>query len=217
MQEIITFISFIGQGLGITLLLLGGGFAIGLTLGLLIALLSYHKKLTLIIKCYVALLRSTPLILQLSFIYFVLPSLLPLNIGVVTAGILAFGLNSSAYVGEIFKAGILSVPNGQFLAAKSLQIPNFYLWKDIIMPQVIKNIAPALVNEAVTLAKDTAMIAILGGMDLMRRTQIIAAEHFTYFIPLCVTAFYYSILVYAIEQGSKHIFKSKRKSYVKSL
>lgn len=205
MKEICDFLSFIGHGIGVTLLLLIGSLTVGLVFGGVIALCRYYDKCIWFITRYISILRGTPMILQLSLIYFVLPNLLHVNLDVLTAGIIAFGLNSSAYVAEIFRAGIDAVPTGQFLAAKSLRIPNFYIWKDIIMPQVIKNIGPALVNEAVTLAKDTAMISILGGMDVMRRAQIISSEHFTYFLPLCIAALYYYLLVYAIEIGAKYI------------
>lgn len=204
MKEICDFLEFIGQGIGITLLLLIGSLFVGLFLGSVIALSRYYGKCIWIITRYISILRGTPMMLQLSLVYFVLPSLLPVNLDVLTAGIIAFGLNSSAYVAEIFRAGIESVPKGQFLAAKSLRIPNFYVWKDIILPQIIKNIGPALVNEAVTLAKDTAMISILGGMDIMRRAQVLSSEHFTYFLPLCIAALYYYLLVYVIEIGAKY-------------
>jgi polar amino acid transport system permease protein len=81
------------------------------------------------------------------------------------------------------------------------------MWKDIILPQAIANVLPALVNEVIALLKETALIATIGGMDLMRNSQIIAAEQFEYFIPLCVAGAYYYVLVLLIESVGKKIEK----------
>ncbi len=88
------------------------------------------------------------------------------------------------------------MPKGQFEAAASLHIPAWYMWKDIILPQVVKNALPALINETIALLKETALISTIGGMDLMRNAQSVSAEHFTYFLPLCIAGFYYYMLVY---------------------
>jgi polar amino acid transport system permease protein len=150
-------------------------------------------------------MRGTPVILQLSFVYFALPALIGLKISVLLAGFLTFGLNSAAYIAEIFRAGIQSLPKGQFEAAKTLEIPTFYLWKDIILPQVIKAILPALINESIALLKETALIATIGGLDIMRRSELIAAEQFTYFIPLCIAGLYYYLMVLVLSQLGKII------------
>ena len=130
---------------------------------------------------------------------------------VLVTGILTFGLNSSAYVAEILRAGIENIPKGQFEAAKSLKIPNFYLWKDIILPQVIKNILPAMTSEVITLLKETSLISTIGGMDIMRKSQTIAAEHLTYFMPLCIAGVYYYLLVMLVEYIGRKV--EKRGSY----
>jgi polar amino acid transport system permease protein len=143
-------------------------------------------------------------------VYFAIPTLFGLKISILSAGLITFGFNSSAYIAEIIRAGIQSVPRGQFEAAKTLQIPNFYIWKDIILPQVIQNILPAMVNEMIALLKETALISTIGGMDIMRRAQSIAAEQFTYFIPLCIAGCYYYLLVLGIEYLGKKIEKRWR-------
>jgi polar amino acid transport system permease protein len=127
---------------------------------------------------------------------------------------MAFGLNSSAYIAEILRAGIENIPKGQFEAAQTLEIPCYYMWKDIILPQVIKNILPAMVSEVIALLKETALIATIGGMDIMRSAQTIAAEQFTYFIPLCIAGAYYYALVLIIEYVGK--IAEKWMGYVKS-
>ncbi|HHF7346471.1 TPA: amino acid ABC transporter permease [Legionella feeleii] len=205
MEELKQNLLFIGQGTVLTLELLAGGMLIGIVLGTILAILRYNGMAKLLINRFVSIIRGTPLILQLSFIYFAVPGLLGLRPDILVAGILTFGLNSSAYIAEILRSGIDSLPKGQFEAAKTLQIPTFYLWKDIILPQVIKNILPALINEMIALLKETALISTIGGMDLMRKAQSIAAEQFTYFLPLCIAGCYYYGLVLLIEYLGKKI------------
>lgn len=205
MSDIITSFLFIGKGVGISLQLLLGSITVGLVLGLILAILRYSGTAVFFIDKYISLIRGTPLLLQLSFIYFALPGLVGLKLSIITSGIVAFGLNSGAYMAEIFRAGIESIPQGQFEAAQTLEIPTVPMWKDIIMPQVLRQILPAIVNETITLLKETALITTIGGMDIMRSSQIIAAEKFTYFMPLCVAAFYYYLLVLIIEALGKYL------------
>lgn len=212
MNNLYEYIFFIGAGIPLSLALLTGGFTIGLIVGTLLALLRYQGIAKVMINSFISLIRGTPVILQLSFVYFALPALIGLKLNILLAGILTFGLNSSAYIAEIFRAGIENIPKGQFEAAKTLAIPPFYMWKDIILPQVLKNILPALMNEMIALLKETALISTIGGMDLMRRSESIAAEQFTYFMPLCIAGFYYYALVLVMGQLAKLV--EKRGSYV---
>jgi polar amino acid transport system permease protein len=191
-----------------------GGMAIGLILGVLLSVLRYCNVCRALVNGWVSVVRGTPLILQLSIIYFVAPRVIGVRLDVLSAGIISFGLNSSAYVAEILRSGIESLPKGQFEAARTLGIPNFYMWKDIILPQVILNIFPALVNEVIALLKETTLISIIGGMDVMRRSQIIAAEQFEYFMPLCIAGAYYYCLVLFIEFIGRRI--ERRMAYDKS-
>ncbi|MFI4937470.1 MAG: amino acid ABC transporter permease [Candidatus Berkiellales bacterium] len=197
----------IGQGLVLTVELLLGGAFIGLTLGVVLAILRYKKHVETCIKVYISLIRGTPVILQLSFFYFAIPNVIHMKLSILTAGILTLGLNSSAYVAEILRSGIESLPKGQFEAAQTLQISIWPMWKDIILPQVMRNIFPALINEFISLLKETALISTLGGMDLMRKAQSIASEHFTYFMPICMAGVYYYSLVLLIEYMGKKIEK----------
>ena len=203
--EIIPHILFIGTGVAFTLKLLAGGLLLGSGLGTFFAIIRHKGIGAKIINAIISVLRGTPLILQLSFIYFSVPNITGMKLSILMAGIISFGLNSSAYVAEILRAGIESLPPGQFEAAKTLEIPHFYMWKDIILPQVIKNILPAMINEIITLLKETALIATLGGLDIMRKAQILASEQFTYFIPLCIAGGYYYLLVLLVEQAGKKI------------
>ncbi len=204
MSELVSHILFIGTGIVITLQLLLGGIFIGIMLGTLFAVLRYKGIAAPVINCLISILRGTPLILQLSFVYFTMP-LIGIKLTTITAGILTFGFNSSAYIAEILRAGIESLPKGQFEAAKALQIPSLYMWKDIILPQVIRNILPTMVSEFIALSKETALIATIGGMDIMQKAKILAAEQFTYFMPLIIAGCYYYGLVLFIEYIGKKI------------
>ena len=214
MAELISYIFFIGQGAILTFKLLVGGLILGIIFGLILTMLRYNYIATFIINRLISILRGTPLILQLSFVYFTAPAIIGIKLTILVAGILTFGLNSSAYIAEILRAGIENLPKGQFEAAKTLEIPNFYMWKDIILPQVARNILPAFINEIISLLKETALIGTISGMDIMRMAQILGAEQFTYFMPLCIAGGYYYSLVLLIEYIGKKF--DKRDFYAKN-
>ncbi|MBL7481459.1 amino acid ABC transporter permease [Legionella bononiensis] len=207
MEQISEYILYIDSGMVLTLKLLAGGLLTGLVLGTVLAILRYNGIGKGLITQFISVIRGTPVILQLSFVYFSIPGLTGFRPDILAAGILTFGLNSSAYIAEILRAGIEHLPKGQFEAAATLNVSNFYLWKDIILPQVINNILPALINETIALTKETALISTIGGMDLMRKAQSAASEHFTYFLPLCIAGCYYYALVLLIEFLGKRIAK----------
>lgn len=190
--------SFVAGGLRLTLILTLFSLVFSLIGGVIFSTLRYQRWLRLIIDGFISVLRGTPMILQLNFFYFVVP-----GFDILSAGICTLGLNSSAYVAEILRGGIESLPKGQFEAAKTLRIPAWLTWKDIILPQVFRNELPTLVNEYITILKDTALISTLGGMDLMRMSTTLAAEKFDYFGPLCVAGLYYYVLVLFITYAGK--------------
>ena len=188
-------ILFIASGVGITLLYTLISFSVGLCLGTVLSTVRSNKFANSIIRHFISLIRGTPLILQLSFFYFAIPNVLGIRINILTAGILTFSLNSTAYITEILRGGIQSLPKGQFEASQTLEIPNFLMWKDIIFPQVFRNVFPSLMNEFITLIKETALISVLGEMDIMRRAQTVAAQQFSYFGPLCIAGLsYYGVI-----------------------
>ncbi|MDR0632594.1 MAG: amino acid ABC transporter permease [Holosporales bacterium] len=206
MERLLASFLQIGAGAIVTLQMLLGGILISSSIGTLLSVIRFSKSklCTFIIDRFVSIIRGTPLILQLSLIYFSVPGILGVKLSVLSAGVVAFGINSSAYFAEILRSGIESLPKGQFEAAKTLGIPRFYMWKDIIMPQVFINIFPAIINEIIALLKETAMISVIGGMDIMRSSQTIAAEQYEYFVPLCMAgAYYYSLVVFIEFIGRK--------------
>ncbi|MDR2464121.1 MAG: amino acid ABC transporter permease [Holosporales bacterium] len=215
MSKFISNFLYIASGATLTLKILAGSILIGLSLGVLFSILRRHKICKAVVCGVVSVIRGTPTMLQISIVYFTLPSLFGFNLGILATGIIALGINSAAYVSEILRAGIESLPKGQFEAAYTLGVPSFYMWKDIILPQVVMNIFPALINETVTLLKETALIATIGGMDIMRKSQVIAAEKYEYFTPLCTAAFVYYVLVLLIEFMGKKV--ERKRLYAKNL
>jgi polar amino acid transport system permease protein len=188
---------FISQGILVTLKYSIISVIFGLILGTLLALckISSNNIVRQLANFYTSVFRGTPLLIQISIIYFGLPSLLGVKISIFIGGVIAFSLNSGAYVSEIIRAGILSIDQGQFEASKALSISRYYMYKDIILPQALRNILPSLVNELIDLLKESSLISILGEMDLMHRAQLVAAQTYQYFTPMCIAGMYYYFLI----------------------
>lgn len=198
---------YIIWGAGVTLQYAGLSVVLGFALGAILSLfkLSHLAPLRIGARVYTSIFRGTPLLLQLSFVYFALPVLTGYEITVFQAGVAAFSLNSGAYVSEIIRAGIQAIDKGQFEASKALGVPYLLMMRDIILPQSIKNILPALVNEMVNLLKESAIISVIGGADLMRRAQLVAAEEYTCFGPLIIAGLCYYVLVLALSGTAKYL------------
>ena len=187
---------YIFEGLFHTILIALFAVIIGIIIGIVIAIIrnnyEVNKKfrvLNSISKIYVDIIRGTPVILQLMIIYYVIFK--SVSIDLVLVGILAFGLNSSAYVSEIIRAGINSIDVGQMEAAKSLGFKYFQSMRYIILPQAIKNVLPALGNEFITLVKETSVAGYIGIMELTKSTDMIASRTYNYFFPLIIAALIY--------------------------
>ncbi len=174
--------------------------------------LSKIKPISYIAHFYISILRGTPLLLQLSLFYFALPSLLHCKISMTVAGILCFSLNSSAYLAEIFRGGIKSIDKGQFEAADSLNITWFKKYFYIIIPQVIRNVIPAVINEAISLVKESSIISIIGESDIMHNTHLVSAQYYTYFVPLLVAGTTYYILIIIVTFLAK-LYEQKMNFY----
>lgn len=190
---------YILEGLANTLIISFFAVLIGTLIGVIIALIRTNhdkngkmKLANSIAKGYVNLIRGTPVILQLMIIYYVIFETVDINI--VLVGILAFGINSGAYVSEIIRAGINSVPQGQTEAGYSLGLNYGQVMRFIVLPQAIKNILPALGNEFITLIKETSVGAYIGIVELTKASDIIASRTYEYFFPLMVIAVIYLIL-----------------------
>ncbi|WP_223591508.1 amino acid ABC transporter permease [Neobacillus bataviensis] len=196
-SQIVPYIPFILKGIWVTLKFVIIAIIFGFLLGTILALfkISRNKALNWIGKVYTSIFRGTPLILQLMLIYFAIPQLTGYDIQPFLASILAFGLNSAAYVSEIIRAGIQAVDKGQTEAAQALGVPYRLMMKDIILPQAFKNILPALMNEFVTLTKESALVSTIGYLDLMRRAQVVGADTYRNFEPLIFVGLIYWLMI----------------------
>ena len=193
------------EGLKNTLIIAFFAVILGIIIGIIISLIrNYHDKthklkiLNFLAKCYVNIIRGTPVILQLMIIYYVIFASVDINIIIV--GILAFGINSGAYVSEIIRAGINSIDKGQLEAGYSLGLNYSKIMRFIIFPQAIKNILPALGNEFITLLKETSVGAYIGIIELTKASDIIASRTYDYFLPLIVVAIIYLLLTIVLSK-----------------
>ncbi len=157
------------------------------------------KKLS---ELYIVIIRGTPVIVQLAIIYFVIFA--SINIDRVLVAVIAFGLNSGAYISEIIRAGILSVDHGQTEASRSLGLSASKTMRYVVFPQAISNILPALGNEFIVLLKETAVVSLISLNDLMFAATRIRAQKYDAFTPLITAACMYLILTYILSQGLKY-------------
>ncbi len=192
-NEIITFLPQVLEGLKVTIKIFAITLILSIPLGVIVALgrVSKVKLIKSLTGIYVLVLRGTPLLLQILFIFFGLP-LLNINIQRFPAAILAMVLNYGAYFGEIFRAGILSIDKGQFEGAEVLGLSKKDTFFRIIMPQALKRIFPPVANEVVTLVKDTALIYVVGLDELLKIAKI-AANRLSSIMPFVVVAVVYLI------------------------
>ena len=183
------------DGLGVTLYLSLFSILLGLALGILLAFgkLSKYKILRGLSSTYIDIIRGTPSMVQILIIYFVIFA--SINIDRRIVAIIAFGINSSAYVAEIIRGGILSVNKGQSEAGRSLGLTHWQTMSHIIMPQAVKNILPALGNEFIVLIKETAVIGYVAKIDLTAAALSIQAKTYSYAMPLLSIAVMYYILI----------------------
>ena len=191
---------YITDGLKITLLVTVFAVLIGVVLGFLIAIVrTTHEKtgklkiLTAICKVYLTVIRGTPVVVQLMIIYFIIFG--SVDISKVVVAIVAFGINSGAYVAEIFRSGIMSIDNGQFEAGRSLGFNYAQTMMYIVMPQAFKNVLPTLCNEFISLLKETSVSGYIALQDLTKGGDIIRSRTYDAFMPLIAVALIYLAMV----------------------
>lgn len=188
------------DGLKNTLIITFFAMIIGVVFGFLLAVIRVaHDKngglfiLNLIAKLYITVIRGTPVLVQLMIIYYVIFT--SPDIDRTTVGIIGFGINSSAYVAEVVRSGIMSIDIGQFEAGKSLGLKFSTTMTTIILPQALKNVLPALGNEFISLLKETSVVSIIGLMDLTRAGDVIKGKTYDAFMPLIAVALIYLVIV----------------------
>ena len=195
MNYIITLMPSIIEGLKNTLGVFILTLLLSIPLGIIVAILrlSNIKIVNFISSLYVLVMRGTPLLLQLIFIFFELP-IIGVSIDRFPAAIIAFTLNYAAYFGEIFRSGIKDIDRGQFEASKILGLSKWFTFKKIILPQSFKKTFPSIANEVITLVKDTSLVYVVGIGELLRAGKI-ASNRDASLLPLFLIGIIYLLLI----------------------
>ena len=200
---------YLVNGLFVTLEITVGALVIGICIGVIVAIIrsthdntietvrpgpgrGFLKFFNAVSKIYLTVIRGIPVVVQLLIAYFIIFAWS--NNGIVV-GILAFGINSGAYVAEIFRSGIMSIERGQMEAGRSLGFNYVQTMRHIIIPQAFKNVLPALLNELIALMKETAVVGYIAVQDLTKGADIIRGRTFSPFMPLFAAALIYLCLV----------------------
>ncbi len=193
-------LSLLINGLGNTLLITFGAVLLGAFLGVGLAVMRSSEKRAWRIPAflYIECVRGTPVLVQLFIINFVVFASVAVDKW--TVAVIAFGINSAAYVSEIVRAGINAVAEGQMQAALSLGMTKAAAMRHIILPQAFKKILPALGNEFIVLIKETSVVGFIGGIDLMRAGDILRSKTYDAVVPLFTVAVIYLILTVALSQ-----------------
>jgi His/Glu/Gln/Arg/opine family amino acid ABC transporter permease subunit len=213
---------FFVQGVEYTLLLAIVSVSLAVIPALLLALmrLSRNKVVKTISGAYIAVFRSTPMLVQLSIIYFGLFGVISIprvtilgfvDLSRFIPGVVALALNSSAYVAEIFRAGILAVDAGQMEAARSLGLSKWQGMKLVVLPQAIKNVLPALANEVVTMVKESSICSMLGMAELMFGAKAVASTTYISLAPYTLAALIYFCINYPASKAIEAVERRMRR------
>ncbi|MGH6948696.1 MAG: ectoine/hydroxyectoine ABC transporter permease subunit EhuD [Kiloniellales bacterium] len=188
------------------------GFVLAAVAGLALAIMRMSQKpwLSLSTAAVIEFIRSTPLLIQIFFIYFVLPEF-GITLGALTAGVLALGLHYGSYCSEVYRAGLENVPRGQWEASIALNLSPYHTFRDIVIPQAIPPVVPALGNYFVALFKETPLLSAIAVLELMQTAKILGSENFRYTEPITLVGVYFLIfslvaatLVRRLEYWLKH-------------
>ncbi|WP_374690861.1 amino acid ABC transporter permease [Accumulibacter sp.] len=208
MDYLVRIIGPLLEGTGVTLQVFLISFVLSVPLGLALALVRVSRFVFVsgLVNGYIWLMRGTPLMLQMLFIYFALPFVpfVGVRLPDFPAAIVAFVLNYAAYFAEIFRAGIQSIDRGQYEGARVLGLSYAQTMRRIILPQVFKRILPPLSNETITLVKDTSLIYVLAMNDLLRAARGIVQRDFTT-MPFVVAAAFYLLMTLVLTLAFQHL------------
>lgn len=193
------------QGSLITLKIVSISLCIAFVIGLISGLMSTasNRLLRYIATAYVDLIRGTPLLVQVFFIYFGLPVFLGVRIPAEVAGIMAISLNAGAYISEIFRAGIISIHPGQREAARSLGLSPYLTMRLVILPQATRRMLPTFVNQIIVSIKDTSLLSVIGIRELTQSGEIIISTNFRAFEIWGTVGVVYLIMIYLLSYLSR--------------
>lgn len=208
MENFLNLLKILSEGLGTTLLIFLLTLVLGIPAGILVAVArnSKNRIVKTLIKIYILIIRGTPMMLQIIFIYFAPYYLFKVTYDRFVAIIIAFVVNYAAYFAEIFRSGILSIPKGQKEAAFTLGFSKTQTFFRILLPQIVKRILPAMSNEVISLIKTTSLAQIIGITEIFALAQKQASYQFS-ILPLCVAGLMYlvlcTIITYAFNKAEK--------------
>lgn len=189
---------FILSGMKMTIFFTVGGLALGFVLGALIGMArtSKNKYIFSVATAYVEVVRGTPILVQAICIFYAMPQLLEINFDKLTAGILAIGINSGAYIAEVVRGAVEGVPKGQAEAGRSLGLNQFQTLYHIVWPQAFRRMIPPLGNQFIISLKDTSLFTIIGAAEMTRQAQISVSTNFAYFeVYTLLAAMYLSLTI----------------------
>jgi glutamine transport system permease protein len=197
------------QGLAVTLESTLLSLVLAAVVGLLFGLLSVSRSKVsrAIARVYVDIIRGTPIIVQAFFIYFGVTSALNMRMEPMTAGVITLTLNAGAYLAEIFRGGIQSVDKGQMEAARSLGLPHGMAMRKVILPQAIRTMIPAIVNQCIITLKDSSILSVIGMAELTQVGKLIIANNLESFRMWLIVGIMYFIIIMILSWVSKHIEK----------
>lgn len=182
------------------------GFVVAATLGLLLAL-GRRSRRPLVqrpVAGFVEFVRSTPLLVQLYFLYYVLPQEFGITLPAMVIGVLGLGLHFSTYCSEVYRAGLDSVPKGQWEAAIALNLSRWRTYRDVVIPQAIPPIVPALGNYLIAMFKETPLLSAIAVVEMMNRAKIIGSQTFRYVEPITIVGAIFLVLSLISMVGVRH-------------
>lgn len=184
------------EGLGLTLLATVLGSIIAMLLGLLLAVLQRGPRvITIIVRGFVEFVRSTPLLVQIFFLFFVLPQF-GIVLSALTVGVIALGVHYACYTSEVYRAGIDAVPRGQWEAATALSLPRSRIWTGVVLPQAVPRVLPALGNYVISMFKEVPLLTAIGILDVVGRAEEVGNTYFRYVEPYTIAGLFFLLLSY---------------------
>ncbi|MCP1136983.1 amino acid ABC transporter permease [Paenibacillus polysaccharolyticus] len=206
-QVILNALPLLLEGTVVTLKIVVISLIFAMVIGLISGLMStsLNRLLRLVASLYVDIIRGTPLLVQVYFIYFGLPVFLDMRIPAMTAGIIAVSLNAGAYISEIFRAGIESIGKGQHEAARSLGLSRFKTMWLVVLPQATRRMIPTFVNQFIITIKDTSLLSAIGIAELTQSGEIIVSANFRAFEIWGTVGVFYLIIIVLLSRASRFI------------
>jgi len=184
------------EGLGLTLLATLLGSIIAMLLGLVFALLQRGPlAVSIVVRGFVEFVRSTPLLVQIFFLFFVLPQF-GIVLSALTVGVIALGVHYACYTSEVYRAGIDAVPRGQWEAATALSLPRQRIWTGVVLPQAVPRVLPALGNYVISMFKEVPLLTAIGILDVVGRAEEAGNTYFRYVEPYTIAGLFFLLLSY---------------------